>query len=278
MGAHGTRLACAARLSMCARRWFFFLALLAPAGAVALDMSVRDIPTRPGVTQRVLLIKPLQPVASVILFAGGNGLVQIAADGRPGRGGNFLVRSRDLFAQEGLLVAVLDAPSDRIDGPALDYFRQTGEHATDVAHVIAVLRQEAAVPVWLVGTSRGTTSVANAATRLKENGADGLVLTASMVGNDRDRLPSMALDTIRVPALVVHHEQDQCRYCLFRDVPQLMSGLKSSPRAELVSFTGGGPAKGDPCQAFHYHGFVGIEAVVVKRIADWIKSNPASRN
>ena len=176
------------------------------------------------------------------------------------------------------MVAVLDAPSDRIEGPALEYFRQSDEHAIDVAHVIALLRKEAAIPVWLVGTSRGTTSVANAAIRLKENGADGLVLTASMVGNDRDRLPSMAIDTIRVPALVVHHEQDQCKYCLFRHVPLLMAGLKGSPRAELVGFTGGGPPKGDPCLAFHYHGFVGIEAVVVKRIAEWIKSNPASRN
>jgi hypothetical protein len=265
-------------LPMRALRSGLCVALLAPMAAVALDTSVRDIPTRPGVTQRVLLINPQQPVASVILFAGGNGLVQIGADGRPARGGNFLVRSRELFAQEGLMVVVLDAPSDRIDGPGLEYFRQSAEHAIDVAHIIALLRQESPVPVWLVGTSRGTTSVANAAIRLKENGADGLVLTASMVGSDRDRLPSMAIDAIRVPALVVHHEQDQCKYCLFRDVPHLMAGLKGSPRAEVVSFTGGGPPKGDPCLAFHYHGFVGIEAAVVKRIADWIKSNPALRN
>jgi hypothetical protein len=256
---------------------FTVLALL-PSTSLAVEVSVKDIPTRPGVTQRVLLLKPERPVASVILFAGGNGLVAIGSDGRPGRGGNFLVRSRDYFAREGMLVAVVDAPSDRIEGPALDFFRQSAEHAHDVAQVIALMRQEAKLPVWLIGTSRGTTSVANAAIRLRENGPDGVVFTASMVGSHRERVPSMAIDTIRVPALVVHHEDDQCKYCLYSDVLGLVSGLKGAPKSELIAFKGGGPPKGDPCLAFHYHGFVGLEEQVVKRIADWIKSHPSRRN
>jgi hypothetical protein len=258
-------------------RLFALLALL-PAAALASEVSVKDIPTRAGVTQRVLLIKPEKPVASVVLFAGGSGLVAIGADGRPGRGGNFLVRSREHFAREQLLVAVVDAPSDRIDGPALDFFRQSAEHAHDIAQVIALLRLEAKVPVWLVGTSRGTTSVANVAIRLRENGPDGVVFTASMVGADRERLPAMAIDTIRVPVLVVHHEEDQCKYCLYSDVPGLMTGLKGAPKLELIAFKGGGPVRGDPCLAFHYHGFVGIEEQLVRRIADWIKAQSSPRS
>ena len=258
-------------------RWGLGAALLLPIVAPATEISVKDLATRPGVTQRVLLIKPEQPVASVILFAGGNGLVHIGPDGSVGRGGNFLVRTRDLFAREGLVVAVIDAPSDRIEGPALDYFRQSAEHAFDVAQVIGMLRREAPSPVWLVGTSRGTTSVANAVIRLREKGPDGVVFTASMVGNDRERLPSMDIETIRVPALVVHHEEDQCRFCLFRDVPALMAGLKGAAKSELVTFKGGGPVKGNPCLAFHYHGFVGLEEEVVKRIADWVKANSPAR-
>lgn len=257
---------------MKARSLVLAFILLAPLFSMAAEISVRDVPTRPGVTQRVLLIKPEQPVASVILFAGGNGLVQIGPDASVGRGGNFLVRSREHFAQAGFLVAVIDAPSDRIEGPALDYFRQTAEHATDVSHVIALLRNELKRPVWLIGTSRGTTSVANAAIRLRERGPDGVVFTASMVGPDRERVPSMAIESIRVPALVVHHEDDQCRYCLMRDVPALMSGLKGAPKSELIAVKGGGPPRGDPCLAFHYHGFVGIEGEVVRRITDWIKA------
>src|SRR4029450_2619816 len=80
--------------------------------------------------------------------------------------GNFLVRTRALFAQQGLLVAVIDAPSDRQLPPYLSGFRQAREHAADVRAVIAWTKKEAAVPVWLVGTSRGTQSAGSIATSL----------------------------------------------------------------------------------------------------------------
>jgi pimeloyl-ACP methyl ester carboxylesterase len=252
------------------------VALLLPVVAFAAQVSVKDIPTRPGVTQRVLLIKPEQPVASVILFAGGNGLIQIEPDGRIGRGGNFLVRTRELFARQDLAVAVVDAPSDRVDGPGLEHFRQTEDHAMDIGHVIAFLRKDVNAPLWLVGTSRGTVSVANAAIHLAGKELNGIVLTSTVVGNDRERVPSMNIGAIKVPTLVVHHQDDQCRICLFSDVKSLMDGLKST-RSELVAFTGGGPARGKPCEARHYHGFIGIEEDVVKRIADWIKARSPGR-
>lgn len=129
----------------------------------------------------------------------------------------------------------------------------------------------AEVPVKDIPTRPGTI-------RLADQGPDGVVFTASMVGPDRERVPSMAIETIRVPALVVHHEEDQCRYCLMRDVPALMAGLKNAAKSELVTFKGGGPPKGDPCLAFHYHGFVGLEEQVVKRIAEWIKAQLPRRS
>ena len=95
--------------------------------------KVIDIPTRPGVTQRFLYLAPKQVGASVILFAGGNGGLQIAPGGSLlGGNGNFLVRSRQLFADAGLAVAVIDAPSDRRSPPYLGGKRQTPEHTTDV--------------------------------------------------------------------------------------------------------------------------------------------------
>jgi pimeloyl-ACP methyl ester carboxylesterase len=252
------------------------VALLLPVVAFAAQVSVKDIPTRSGVTQRVLLIKPEQPVASVILFAGGNGLVYIQPNGSIGRGGNFLVRTRELFAQQGLAVAVVDAPSDRVEGPGLEYFRQTADHALDVEQVVAFLRKEVNAPLWLVGTSRGTVSVANAAIRLAGKAIDGIVLTSTVVGSDRERVPAMNIGAIKVPTLVVHHQDDQCRVCLFSDVKILVEGMKSA-QAELVAVSGGGPPLGNPCEARHYHGFIGIEADVVKRIADWIKARSPGR-
>src|SRR5690606_7819990 len=74
-------------------------ALLACAlAAQASTPQTVDLPSRPGVMQRVLVIKPDKPLAAVVLFAGGNGNIQIQDDGSVARGGNFLVRSREMFA------------------------------------------------------------------------------------------------------------------------------------------------------------------------------------
>ena len=243
-----------------------FLLVMGPAAATHVVETV-DLPTRPGATQRILAIKPEKPKAAVVLFAGGDGNIGIQPDGRISRGGNFLVRSRELFSGHDLLTIVIDAPSDHSTVP-----RETADHVTDIKAVIAWSRQQAPVPVWLVGTSRGTQSAAYVATQLPiaAGGPDGIVLTATMLTDRRGTaVPEMALDRLRIPVLVAHHRHDGCRYCLFSDMPQLMDRLTTPPRRELLVFEGGNDV-GDPCQARAYHGFNGIEREVVGRIAAWI--------
>jgi len=241
--------------------------------AQAATPQVVDLPSRPGVTQRILVITPDKPKAAVILFAGGDGGLTLETDGRiPKLSGNFLVRSRQLFVDQGLTTVVIDAPSDKQSYPFLSGYRQTNEHVADVKAVIAWLRQQAKIPVWLIGTSRGTQSAAHIATRLPpaDSGPDGIVLTASVLNDPRSRaVPDMALDRIRIPVLVVHHRQDSCRVCLYSDVPRLMEKLTTPSRKELMTFDGG-ISTGDPCEARAYHGFNGIEGEVVQRITAWI--------
>lgn len=234
--------------------------------------AVVDLPTRPGITQRLLVLAPPDPRAAVILFAGGHGGLQITPQGEFGWGkGNFLVRSRQLFADRGLLTIVVDAPSDRQSPPFLSGYRQTADHVADIRAVIAWARERAAIPVWLVGTSRGTQSVAHVGTALNDAaGPDGLVLTSSILADRKSRpVPAMPLDRLAVPVLVVHHELDGCSVCAFADIPALMDKLAHLPRKQLLAFNGGN-TRGDPCEAFAYHGFNGIEGEVVGRIADWI--------
>jgi pimeloyl-ACP methyl ester carboxylesterase len=242
------------------------LLALRPAAAAQAVQAV-DLPTRPGVTQRILALKPYKPKAAVVLFAGGDGSIGIQPDGRISRGGNFLVRSRELFAGHDLLTIVIDAPSDYSTVP-----RETADHVTDIKAVIAWSRQQAPVPVWLVGTSRGTQSAAYIATQLPlaAGGPDGIVLTATMLNDRRGTaVPEMALDRLQIPVLVVHHRDDGCRYCLFSDMPRLMDRLTTPPRKELLVFEGGNDV-GDPCQARAHHGFNGIERNVIGRITEWI--------
>jgi hypothetical protein len=241
-------------------------------GSSDVAQRVVDVPTRPGVTQRFVLLTSPQPKATVVLFAGGHGGLQITDDGQFRWGaGNFLVRSRQLFADQTLAVAIVDAPSDRQNHPFLSGFRQTREHAADIKAVIAWLREHVQVPVWLIGTSRGTQSAAFLATQLTgRDGPDGLVLTSTILTDNRGRaVPAMDLDKLRIPVLVVHHEQDGCSLCLFRDLPPLMRKLDAVPKKELITFTRG-ESRGDPCEAFAYHGYNGIEREVVARIAGWI--------
>jgi alpha/beta superfamily hydrolase len=250
----------------------WLVAMVARPAASSVPQQVIDIPTRPGVTQRFLLQTPPQPRATVVLFPGGHGGLQLDSAGRfQWGGGNFLVRSRGLFVDRGLAAVVVDAPSDRQSAPFLSGFRQTREHVDDVKAVIAWLREHVQAPVWLVGTSRGTQSAAFVATQLTgRDGPDGLVLTSTILTDTRERpVPAMDLDKLRIPVLVVHHEQDGCSLCLFRDVPLLMKKLDAVPKKELVAFKGG-DSRGDPCEAFAYHGYHGIESEVIDRIAAWI--------
>lgn len=235
--------------------------------------QVVDIPTRPGVTERFMVITPDDPRATVVLFAGGHGGLQLTPDGKIGWGaGNFLVRTRTLFADHGLMVAVVDAPSDRQSTPYLNGFRQTSMHVADIKAVIAWLRRKADVPVWLVGTSRGTQSAAFVATQLppKDGGPDGLVLTSTILADPNGRaVPDMELRRLEIPTLVVHHRDDGCQLCLYRDVPSLMDKLPAGVRTELLTIEGGW-SQGNPCEAFAYHGFNSRESEVVAKIAAWI--------
>lgn len=242
----------------------------------AAEPQVKDIPTRPGVTQRYLLLEPGgKPRAAVILMAGGHGGLNIYRNGSFGWGeGNFLVRTRAQFAQQGLVVAVIDAPSDRQSRPWLNGFRQGPEHAEDMAVLITALRKEYQVPVWLVGTSRGTQSAAAITARRTpaEGGPDGVVLTSSILvtrsADDRP-VPQIAVDRIGVPVLVVHHRDDGCSYCPAAQVPALMDKLTRAPRKQAI-IVEGGIDEGDPCAAAGHHGFRNIEQHVVTTISNWI--------
>ena len=146
-----------------------FLALTAHAQ----KESYVSIETRSGVSQAFLHIEPAEPLAAVILFAGGDGRLGLSPNGIAALQGNFLVRSRPLFADEGLVVAVVDVASDFDTGDGLLGFRSGKKHATDIKGVIAYVKRKAKLPVWVVGTSRGSISAANAAARIEEKGPEG---------------------------------------------------------------------------------------------------------
>ena len=155
--------------------------------AHAAGATLVSIATPRGAKQAFILIKPEKPVASVILFAGGHGALGLqGATAMKWGAGNFLVRSRDLFADAQLSRSPCSMrPSDRQQGMNA-IFRMSGAHAGDIGAVADYLKQQAAVPVWLVGTSMGTFSAAGGR-HCGAKSIDGLVLT-STITRDQARL------------------------------------------------------------------------------------------
>ncbi|UCH53108.1 MAG: alpha/beta hydrolase [Pseudomonadota bacterium] len=259
-------------MRICRPVWLIAL-LLVSVNAYA--ESAIALNTRPDVVQKALVIRPDKPVAAVVLFAGGPGTLKLDGTSLVSGKGNFLVRSREKFADHGFVVVTVDAPSDHAgERGMLGGFRASTEHAQDIDVVIAHIKKEANVPVWLVGTSRGTESATNVAIRATAPVA-GLVLTSSVTEPNSDgvAVTEMALDRIKTPVLVVVHKDDGCRVTPPSGAERIKKGLKNAPKVEIQTFSGGKPPKSKPCGATSQHGFLGIEAEVVGAIAAFIKSN-----
>lgn len=245
----------------------------------AADAALVRITTPRGASQAFILLKPERPQAAVILFAGGHGGLGLrSATDMAWGAGNFLVRSRNAFVAEGLMVAVIDAPSDHAQGMNA-VFRLSSAHAADIGAVAAHLRVVADVPVWLVGTSMGTFSAARGAIGAK--GVAGLVLSSTITraradwkikGDYPDGVASMALPQISVPTLILSHRDDACAITPASDGPKLKARLTKSPRVEIRLLDGGSPPQSDACEAKSAHGFLGIEKQAVGAIASFIKA------
>lgn len=243
-------------------------ALLLSLPLLAAEQVVR-IDSRPGVTLPVYYMKRDGATATVILLPGGAGGFGALVDGKP-NGRNFLVRSRDFFADAGLNVAVMGRPSDKED---LDYRdRVSDEHMQDIKKIVDYVKADTHVPVWLVGTSRGTVSATAAAVKFGNADLAGIVLTSSIVNYQKaGAVPAQDLAAIRIPVLVLHHQKDACQHCRPHEVPAIVKGLKNAPFKKLMMVDGGENPSGDPCEALRYHAFIGMEKETVGLITDWIK-------
>ncbi|MDD2855688.1 MAG: hypothetical protein PHU01_09170, partial [Desulfuromonadaceae bacterium] len=135
--------------------------LLLTCNAAALT-ELRTIPTRPGVTLEFLAMTPEKRAGldALILFPGGNGAGAFkVTDNGVVSGWNFLVRSSDLFVENGLSLFTVSPPSDHNTGMSTG-FRESSEHAEDILYLTDYLERSGYDRIFLVGNSRGTLSAA----------------------------------------------------------------------------------------------------------------------
>jgi hypothetical protein len=251
---------------------------LAPA---AFSQELVKIETRPGVMQSFFIpnIGERKPEAAALLLAGGGGNIRLRVEDGQTRfaQGNFLPRSRREFVRNGILPVIVDAPSDQQAQGMSDAFRRSAEHAVDMRAVTAELKKRfAQLPVFLVGTSRSTISVANLAVVMDTELA-GVVLSASLfyAGGGRVRPPLLLAfnwSAIRIPLLLVHHVDDQCPASPYDEAARLGS------RFPLITVRGGKRPEGKFCEPLSAHGFFGKEPQTVAAIAAWMLARPFARD
>ncbi len=249
-----------------------------PDAALA-QQEIVTLSTRPGVTQSYFLTSiPKDLQAMAVLFPGSGGLINLRSEnGQPKFGqGNFLVRSRAEFVKRGVAAAIIDAPSDQQGGWGMsDEFRLGDAHFADISAVIEDLdKRFPGVPLFLIGTSRGTISAAALGARFGPRPA-GAILTSTMFGQAprKSKEPGPGLSnfdfaTIKIPVLFTHHVSDQCEVTPYSDAARL------SDKYPLITVFGSDPPQSGPCDAFSAHGYFGKESETVEQIVNWMLKKP----
>ena len=218
------------------------------ANAWAADELVSVRSADAGAVAYVLTTGGGTPAYAVILMPGGNGILDPRMNNKGQvsmrAGGNFLIRSRALFAAGPFVAASTDATTspERILAIAGDLQKRFGP-----------------LKVYVVGTSRSTESTMALAAPLDGKVA-GFVHSSSM-----SAISGFDTRPYKSRHLIVLHKGDVCRVTL----PTAGEAAHRKFGTELIEMDGG-KATGPDCEAFSHHGYNGIEAETVNKIKAWI--------
>lgn len=237
-------------------------------------------PTQSFIVTTPAVVAPA-PTAVVILLTGGTGSISLTSAGSNGTLGinssNFVVRDRWLFAGHGFYTITLDSATDfQLLPNGLKGQQGSTAHITDILQVIAWARATVpGLPVWVVGTSRGTAGAfVAAAYNPASGGPDGLVFSSPVNDTgDPDSLLSANLAAITVPVLLVGDAGNACPGTLAADDATVKKMLTSSPKVENETLPSGGLiALTDACNPLSDHGFFGLEDKAVRKMALFIET------
>lgn len=206
------------------------------------------------------------PADIVVFFPGGAGFVRPAHAGLSEHGERpSLIGS---FAEKlGMAVAV-GLPSDMKDGLPFEW-RNGKDHVADAGAVIdEMAKRYPMARISLVGMSNGTRSVTTVGAAVARRGSPKVasIVAMAVAGDALSDFNMAAIESARIPVLVVHHKRDSC--LLWTDAAErakrydtILVDDHRLPRASGFN---------RDCSPASAHSFANKEATVYQAIADWI--------
>jgi|GEM_PF-1544661 len=233
------------------------------------------------------------PKAIVVLIGGGDLNMSLTGNTTTGvadssGGGNFVVRSAQLFADAGYLAVAINKPSDQppvnsSDTNAdADHYRISVKHAVDILALLKHINTEN-LDLFIAGTSRGTIS----AVALNQIAA-GISLSSSLTSDPNDAhvyigktgIANLQPEFVAHPVHVLWHSGDLCSettpansqalYDTLSQISSVPSTAHNIANGGVRVTVAGSNVTPDVCGAFDYHGYLGIEPTAVKYITDWL--------
>jgi hypothetical protein len=259
------------------------------------DTRVTD--TRTQVTMDYFINWPSSgstPKALVVLIGGSDLNMNLTGNTSTGvadttGGGNFLVRTAQLFAEAGYATVAIDRPSDQPPAGSTDsvedadQYRISVKHAVDILTVLKHVNTEN-LDVFLVGTSCGAIS-AVASNLIAAGVSLSSPVTSSPVGKPlrlyvgKPGIANLQPSFVKRPVHVLWHQNDGCLLSKPADSQALYNSLSSYTTASYNSVSGGvivdNPAR-DVCGPLDYHGYLGIETTAVNFITNWLDTRVSS--
>jgi hypothetical protein len=223
-----------------------FLAF-APAAWAATTSTVVDIHPSPGVTQRVLDVRPDAPIATIVALPGGNGTLGIRDNGNVTVACFPFYRARLKLADLGVATVLVDAASDG-----------SVWRPENVGAVIDWAHGRPGGQVWLSGGSSSANPAATILTLLPEGAASGAVFFSPDP-------PGPSVSGVRQPSLVVINPRDA-----LQAGSAFLAALTGASVRQLASLTGGNR---DGCG---YHLFQDLETEFAQAIATFLVANGAT--
>ncbi len=240
------------------------------------------------------------PKAVVVLIGGADLNMSFSGDTTTGvplgsGGGNFVVRTAQMFADAGYLTIAINKPSDQPPAGTTDTTAAAGQYRISVNHAVDILTilkyiNTDNLDVFISGTSCGAISAV--ALNLI---AAGISISSPVTSDPNPThvsvgepgVPNLQPSFVSRPVHVLWNLNDLCTSSVPGNSQALYISLLSvtPTRNNLVTggvrvtVPGGGVSASnanDVCGPFDYHGYLGIETTAVGYITSWLDAQVSS--